>query len=565
MDMNLAILGGALVLLAGAAAVRVSARAGVPSLLLYLAIGLAIGEAGLGLQFEDVDLTMVLSTIALAVILGEGGFSTRWDVIRPVVGLAGVLATLGVAISVAITAGIAYFALDVDGRTALLLGAVIGSTDAAATFAVMRRLPIKPRLRSLLEAESGFNDPPVIILVTVVVSDAWDSASPLTIGATIVYQLVLGVALGLAVAWLGQHLLSRSALPSAGLYPLATMAIMFMAFAVAGAAGASGLMAIYVAGIWLGNADLPHRQATAGFADGLGWLAQIGLFVLLGLLASPSRLPEAFWSAAIVGLGLTLVARPISVALCSLASKLSIREQVFVSWAGLRGAVPIVLATIPISQGLPSAHRIFDVVFLLVVVFTLLQAPTLPWLARRTGVVAEVSTRELQVESAPLEEMSASLLQLRVPEHSHLHGVYVSDLRLPENAALALVHRGERIITPNEHLTLRSGDHLLLAVSDDVREETEERLRAIGRHGRLAVWYARDDRDDDPTEHPRPRWRPHLPRRAAGPADEHREVDAQGERDEQRRARPVPGPPARDVDVALRRTREQVAERSGSA
>ncbi|HET6693931.1 MAG TPA: potassium/proton antiporter, partial [Pedococcus sp.] len=415
MDLNLTILGATLVLLAGVAAVRVSARAGLPSLLLYLLIGLLLGEAGLGLRFDDVDLTMVLSTLALAVILAEGGLSTRADVVRPVVGLAGLLATAGVVISVAITAALTYALLDVDLRTALLLGAVVGSTDAAATFAIMRRLPIKPRIRAALEAESGFNDPPVIILVTVIASDAWNSSDPTTIGALVLYQLVVGVATGMAVGRAGQWLLGRSALPSAGLYPLATVAILFLAFALAGLAQASGLMAIYVAGMWLGNARLPHRQVTVGFADGLAWLAQIGLFVLLGLLASPARLVDAIVPAAIVGVALTFVARPASVLACASWFRIPLRHQVFMSWAGLRGAVPIVLATIPTARGLPSADRIFDVVFLLVVAFTLLQAPLLPWLARRTGVAREHSAQELEVESAPLEEMNASLLQFRVP------------------------------------------------------------------------------------------------------------------------------------------------------
>ncbi len=272
MDLDLAILGGTLVLLAGVAAVRVSARAGLPSLLVYLVFGLVLGEGGLGFDFEDVDLTMLLGTLALAVILAEGGLSTKAEVIRPVVGLAASLATLGVVVSVTITAAITYVVLDVDVRTALLLGAVVGSTDAAATFSIMRRLPIRPQVRATLEAESGFNDPPVIILVTVVASDAWSSSDPLQIGGLVLYQLAAGVLIGLAVARVGQWLLQRSALPSAGLYPLATLAILFLAFALGGLAQASGLMAIYVAGMWLGNARLPHRQVTAGFADALpGW------------------------------------------------------------------------------------------------------------------------------------------------------------------------------------------------------------------------------------------------------------------------------------------------------
>jgi cell volume regulation protein A len=486
-DLNLAILGASLVLLTGVAAVRVSARAGLPSLLLYLAIGLAIGEAGLGLEFEDLDLTMTLSTIALALILAEGGFSTRWEVIRPVVGLAGLLATLGVAVSIGVTAGIAWLLLDVDVRTALLLGAVVGSTDAAATFSIMRRLPVLPRIRSTLEAESGFNDPPVIILVTVVASDAWHRADGWEIAGLVGYQLVAGVVVGLVVARLGQWLLARSALPAAGLYPLATFAILFLAFATAALAGASGLMAIYVAGMWLGNARLPHRQATAGFADGLGWLAQIGLFVLLGLLASPGRLADAVVPALIVGLGLTLVARPISVAVCAVWWRTPWRHQVFLSWAGLRGAVPIVLATIPMTQGLPSATRIFDVVFLLVGGFVLVQAPVLPRLARRMGVAAD-RPHQVEVESAPLERMDAGLLQLEVPPGSRLHGVYADDLRLPPGAVLALVARGDTIEVPGRHTSLRTGYHLLLAVPDDVRAATEARLQAISEGGRLGVW-----------------------------------------------------------------------------
>jgi len=502
MDLNLAILGGTLVLLAGVAAVRVSARAGLPSLLIYLVFGLVLGEGGLGFDFEDVDLTMLLGTLALAVILAEGGLSTKAEVVRPVVGLAASLATLGVVVSVTITAAITYVVLDVDVRTALLLGAVVGSTDAAATFSIMRRLPIRPQVRATLEAESGFNDPPVIILVTVVASDAWSSSDPLQIGGLVLYQLAAGVLIGLAVARVGQWLLQRSALPSAGLYPLATLAILFLAFALGGLAQASGLMAIYVAGMWLGNARLPHRQVTAGFADALAWLAQIGLFVLLGLLASPARLLDALWPAFLVGVALTFVARPVSVLACACWFRIPLRHQVFMSWAGLRGAVPIVLATIPMARSLPSADRIFDVVFLLVAAFILLQAPLLPWLARRTGVALEGRTTELEVESAPLDDMDASLLQFEVPEGSRMAGVYVTDLRLPANAALALIHRRGQIFVPDIHTSLHAGDHLLLAVSDDVRAETEHRLRAIGESGRLAVWYgARRHRVEESNGH----------------------------------------------------------------
>jgi cell volume regulation protein A len=488
-DLNLVLLVAAGVLLAGVAAVRVSTRAGLPSLLLYLGIGLLLGESGLGIVLEDANLVQVLGSVALAVILAEGGLTTRWEVIRPVLGLAGALATVGVAVSVTVTAGLAYLLLDVDGRTAVLLGAVVASTDAAAVFAVLRTMSVRRRTRAALEAESGFNDPPVIILVTVVASSAWDTSGPAATAGQMLQQLVVGLVAGLVVARAGQWVLARSALPSAGLYPLATLAIAMLAFAVGGVAGGSPFLAVYVAGLWLGNADLPHRSNTLGFAEGMAWLSQIGLFVMLGLLASPSRLPAALLPAIIVGSALLLVARPLSVLLVATPFRVPWREQAFMSWAGLRGAVPIVLATIPITAGLPAAERIFDVVFLLVVVFTLVQGPTLPSVARRLGVTEPEGTRDVVVESAPLDEIDASVISFTVPAGSRMAGVYVSELRLPVGSMVTLVVRDGETFVPEPATALRVGDHLLLVSTDTGRAATERRLRAVSRAGRLATWY----------------------------------------------------------------------------
>jgi len=489
-DLNWVMLAATGVLLAAVAAVRVTTQAGLPSLLIYLAIGLALGEAGLGVQFEDAELTQILGTLALAVILAEGGFSTDWRVVRPVAPLAGLLATVGVGISVAVTTGLVLLVLDVDLRTAILLGAVASSTDAAAVFAVLRRLPIRGRLRATVEAESGFNDPPVIILVTVVTSSAWVEADGLGIGLEVAFQLAGGAFVGIAVARAGQWVLARSALPAAGLYPVATLAIAFLAFAAAGVVGASALMAIYIAGLVLGNAALPHHGATAGFTEGLAWLAQIGLFVMLGLLASPGRLLDALPYALVVGCALTFVARPFSVVLCATPFRVPWRDQAFISWAGLRGAVPIVLATIPMSQGLPAAHRIFDVVFLLVVLFTLVQGPTLPWVARRLGAAQGERPRAIAIESAPLDEVGATLLQFSVSGDSRLAGVEMSELRLPQGAAVSLVLRGGELFAPGATTVLRPGDHVLVAAAREDQTAIEERLRAVSDSGRLAGWYA---------------------------------------------------------------------------
>jgi cell volume regulation protein A len=240
----------------------------------------------------------------------------------------------------------------------------------------------------------------------------------------------------------------------------------------------------------LGNADLPHRPAVRSFSEGLAWLAQIGLFVMLGLLASPSRLPGVILPAIAVGLVLLLVARPVSVLVSVLPLRLPWREQAFLSWAGLRGAVPIVLATIPLSTGLPEGRKLFDLVFVLVLVFTLVQAPTLPWVARRLGVTSDAEPADLSVEVAPLERMNAELMHFRVPERSRLNMVEVQELRLPPEAGILLVIRKPHSIVPEPLTRVRAGDELLVVVPARHRATVERRFRLVHEEGRLAGgWY----------------------------------------------------------------------------
>jgi cell volume regulation protein A len=269
---------------------------------------------------------------------------------------------------------------------------------------------------------------------------------------------------------------------------------------------ASSFMAVYVAGLWLGNARLPHRNATLGFAEGLAWLSQISLFVLLGLLASPERLPAALLPALVVGGALLLLARPFSVLVCATPFRVPWREQAFMSWAGLRGAVPIVLATIPLSARLPAAEQVFDIVFVLVVVFTLVQAPALSSLARRLRVGEEEDTAEVPIESAPLEQIDADLLQFAVPRGSKLQGVAMWELRLPPGAVVSVIVRDEQPLVPDGHTTLRTGDQLLLIVPSKARRQVERRLLAVHRAGRLASWLGeRGETERRPTSG-RPPW-----------------------------------------------------------
>jgi len=482
---------GAAVVLVAIAAVRLSLRSGLPSLLLYLGLGLALGEAGIGVRFDDTALTQVLGYSALVLILAEGGLTTRWASVRSSIGPAAVLSTVGVVVSVLVVGVATHLLLSLSWTVSLLVGAVLSSTDAAAVFSVLRRVPIHPRLAGVLEAESGLNDAPVVLLVVTLAEASLgghQARSWWALLALAVLELAIGAAMGVAVGWLGAQGLRRLRLPSSALFSLGVVALAVAAYAAAAGLHGSGFLAVYVAGLVLGNAHLPHGVAVRGFAEALGWLAQIGLFVLLGLLASPSRLGAQVAPALALGLVLLLLARPLSVVVSTTPFRLPWRHQAFVSWAGLRGAVPVVLATVPVTIGVPGTAWLFDLVFVLVVVFTLVQAPTLPFVARRMGVTGIVDSRDLDVDAAPLAELDADVLQVRVGADSHLHGLEVFELRLPAGANLTLVVRDGTGFVPGPRSVLRRGDQLLVVTTSNVRRQTESRLRAVSRGGRLALW-----------------------------------------------------------------------------
>jgi cell volume regulation protein A len=393
-------------------------------------------------------------------------------------------------VSVGVTGVAAYWVLGVPWVTALLIGAVVSSTDAAAVFSVLRTVPLPGRLTGLLEAESGFNDAPAVIIVVALVTRATGGvAHPVwLLVAEAVLELAVGAAVGLACGFAGAWLLRRVALPSSGLYPIAVMGLAGAAFGAADVLHGSGFLATYLAALVLGNARLPHGAAVRGFAEGLGWMAQIGLFVLLGLLADPARLPGRFLPGVVVGLAVVLLARPLGVLLSLSWFRVPWREQAFLSWAGLRGAVPIVLATIPLAQGVPGATQIFDLVFVLVVVLTIAQGPTLPWAARRLRLAGSITTVGLDVESSPLGALDADVLQVRIGPESALHGVEIFELRLPVRANITLVIRDGEPFVPTPHSTLRHGDELIVVAAASARAVVERRLREVSAGGKLAGW-----------------------------------------------------------------------------
>jgi cell volume regulation protein A len=515
-DLGLNLLVGAGIVVAAVVAARLAHRAGLPALLVFLGLGLALGESGAGIRFSNVGLTEVLGLSALVLILAEGGLTTNWAHARPAMPAALLLATLGVAVSIAIVGVSARYLLGFSWRDALLMGAVLAPTDAAAVFSVLRRIPLPPTLSGMLEGESGLNDPPAVLAVTLLSASGRAAGhSPLMIAGLIAWEIVGGLAIGAAVGLIGMVFLRRVALPASGLYPVAVLAFIVVGYGGASLVSASGFLAVYVSAVLLGNARLPHGPATRGFAEGIGWLAQIGLFVLLGLLASPHRLPAQIGPALVVGAVTVALARPVAVFASTLplrlfsphgplqnwpwlarllkvpAGSLRVpwRQQVFLSWAGLRGAVPIVLTTIPLSAHVAGATRMFDIDFIVVIVFTLAQGPTLPWAARKLSITAPAEPHEIIVESAPLEELHADLLTAQIPETSRLHGVELYELRLPTKVNLALVVRDGAGFVPIPSTVLLSGDRLLIVVPAGLRERTERRLRAVSRAGKLAGWF----------------------------------------------------------------------------
>lgn len=489
-DLQLALLAGSLVIILSVVAVRWTARSGLPSLLVYLGIGLVLGEAVIGIDWENTALTMVLGYAALVLILIEGGLTTSWEHIRSSVGPAGALSTLGVVVSVLVVAGAVDFAFGLPWQQSMIVGAILSSTDAAAVFSVLRKVPLPRPVSGILEAESGFNDAPVVIIVTTLaVSAGTSEVTPWwMLAGTALWMLAGGVVVGLVTGWVGGKLLSRLAVGSSTLFAIGVIAVAVLAYALADAATVSGFMACYCAALLLGNIGLPHRGSIGGFATALGWLAQIGLFVLLGLLADPTGFASQLVPALIIGSVLLLLARPLSVIVSCTPFRVPWRTQAFLSWAGLRGAVPVVLATVPLTFGTPGLSWIFDLVFVLVVVFTIIQAPTLPWVAARLGLAEPHHELDIAVEAEPIEELGAEMLQVTVGPTSRMVGVTIAELRLPRKANVSLVVRGDVSIVPRESTVIRQGDHLLIITPMQARAALTQRLQGVSQYGRLAEW-----------------------------------------------------------------------------
>jgi cell volume regulation protein A len=479
---------GSAVLIVAVLAVRLSVTAGLPSLLAYLGLGLLLGSSGLGIEFANADLALALGFAALVLILAEGGLTTSWRSARPSLAPGLALATVGSAVSVTVMALAAHYALDLRWELAILLGAVLTPTDAAAVFSVLRMVRLKRSVTSVLEIESGLNDAPIAVLVLALSAGQVEADRWWAFGLRIVFELSVGAAVGFAVGFAAAWILGRMALPASGLYPVIVLTFTVLAYGVATSIHTSGFAGVYIAALVLGNADLPHRRATRSFVEGLAWLAQIGLFVMLGLLATPDTFAWRHVVAGVViGAILTFVARPLSVAASAIWFGRGRRELLFLGWAGLRGAIPIVFSTIPLAAGVEGANDLFNIVFVTVVIYTLVQSGGMGRIAAWCRVLSG-GPRDLEVEAAPLERIAADLLQVRVHTGSKLAGVEIGELRLPDGAVVTLVVRDDTGFVPTRMTRLRRHDEILVVATRAVRDETEARIIAISRDGRLAGW-----------------------------------------------------------------------------
>jgi cell volume regulation protein A len=449
---------------------RASQRTGLPIALLFLLVGMLAGSEGIGrIAFDDFQFAFRVGVVALALILFDGGLNTPLGPFRKALAPAGVLATIGVAGTAVLVAACAHF-LGLGWPVALLLGAVVSSTDAAAVFSVLRGsgIQLKKRVGVTLEVESGINDPVAVILTTVLTQNLLvpGSASTLRVLLEIALQLLVGAAIGGGIGYGGRHLLSRLSLSSGGLYPVMTLSLGLLALGVTTLAHGSGFLAVYLAGLLLGNGPLPYHAGLLRVHDALAWLSQVGMFLILGLLVYPSGL----LGVAGIGLGiavmLAFVVRPLVVALCLLPFRYPRKEVLYIGWVGLRGAVPIVLATFPVLAGAPGARDLFNLVFFIVVANALVPGSTVAWVTRKLGL----QTKEPPAPQAVLaiesrQPLQGELMSFYIDEALVVAGVPLEDLPFPDGAAVTLIVRKNRLVPPKPSTTLESGDHVHVIAS----------------------------------------------------------------------------------------------------
>jgi cell volume regulation protein A len=474
-DAELILIAGGL-LGAGIVGALLADRIRVPGLLLFLALGMLAGSQGIGgIEFSNTELARTLGTIALILILFEGGLTSGWSEIRPVLGTAASLATIGTVLTALVAGFAAKLIFDLSTLEGLIVGSAIAATDSAAIFAVLRRSTLEKRLARSLEGESGMNDPVALLLVIGFIEWIQEPGFGLAdMAGLLALKLGVGIAIGYLIGRLAVTALDRVRLPTDGIYPVATIAIAALSYGLAEIAHGSGLLATYLTALALGSANMPARRTVVAFHEGLGWVAQLSLFILLGLLVFPSQLDDVAVKGLALSAVLILVARPLATFAATAFAPLNARERLMLGWAGLRGATPIWLATFPVVAGIAGGELEFAIVFFVVVTSTLIQGASFEPLASRLGLTTdEPALPRRLLESGRIRRMGGDVIAYRVPEGAAIAGHRVRELELPREALVNVIVRDGNAMPPRGSTELQEGDELHILVRSELRDEVE--------------------------------------------------------------------------------------------
>lgn len=477
------ILLSALLLIIGVITTKFSTRLGVPALILFIVVGMVTGSDGLGfISFDNAKITQLVGVFALIIILFEGGLQTKWSTVKAVAKPSLSLATLGVILTTVVIAVAAKLILGVTWMEGFLFGAIVGSTDAAAVFAVLKGENIKAKLGATLEAESGSNDPMAMFLtisfIELLVSTGY---SYFALIGSFFWQMGIGLALGVLLGKLATFAINRINLDSSGLYPVFALAFALLTYSTAALVSASGLLAVYVAALIVGNSELTYRQSIFRFNEGFAWMAQIMMFTILGLLVFPTQLFtfDIVWKGLLLAVILMVVARPVAVFLSTIGMGFGMKEKIFLSWAGLRGAVPIVLATFPMIAGIENSQLVFNVVFFVVLTSCLIQGSTISMLAEKLGLTGPVRSEPPHtLELVSIGQANAEIMEYEVSSTTPIEGEKLVDITFPKDVLISAIIRSNDLITPQGNTTIESGDILYILVSKPSKKDLVAMLDA---------------------------------------------------------------------------------------
>lgn len=464
-------------LMIGVLTTKFSSRIGLPSLVFFIVVGMVLSQF---IYYDNAYLTQLFGILALIVILFEGGLQTKWTNVRPVIGPSVSLATLGVILTTVVIGVFAKYILGLSWLEGMLFGAIVGSTDAAAVFAVLGNKNIRQSLTSTLEAESGTNDPMAVFLtISLIQLIQVPDSSLLILILSFFWQMLLGLVMGLFLGKVAVWSINKINLDSSGLYPVLSLALAIFAYSSTALLNGSGLLAVYVMAVLMGNSDLTYRHSIFRFNEGFAWMMQILMFILLGLLVFPNELLNIVWQGLVLSALLMFVARPIGVFISTAFMRFSLREKIFISWAGLRGAVPIVLATYPLISNLERGQLLFDVVFFIVLTSALIQGITISPLANKLGLSGgKKATIPHTLELVSMGKTNTEIIEIQVEEKAGVIGKEISQLKLPKDILINAVIRGEQLITPSGSTVLLENDILYILLPKSQRETVKNFIMA---------------------------------------------------------------------------------------